>query len=192
MSIPTLSTDQPNDRGRSPSKGQTILGWWLPHIGERSSSSAKALSARLRRGTAIEALAEPAVHALAKVLDLKRTAHDTEVLVRLALVLAWVREHEPGAQQRLAQKLGKKKGQDDKPLMSHLRFQRLIRAEGDEIVTALRRALPLTQYRCNVAALGEDLLYWNDQTRTRWSFDYFGAEPPLNPSNPTDSQETSA
>jgi len=192
MSTPTPPADQPKDRGKSPSKGQTILGWWLPHIGERSGSPAKALSARLRRATAIEALAEPAVHALAKALDLKRTAHDTQALVRLALVLAWVREHEPGAQQRLAQKLGKKKGQDDKPLMSHLRFQRLMRAEGHEIVTALRRALPLTQYRCNVAALGEDLLYWNDQTRTRWSFDYFGAEPPLNPSNPTDSQETSA
>ena len=188
MSTPTPPADQPKDRGKSPSKGQTILGWWLPHIGERSSSPAKALSARLRRATAIEALAEPAVHALAKALDLKRTAQDTEVLVRLALVLAWVREHEPGAQQRLAQKLGR----GDPPLLSALRFQRLMRAEGDEIVTALRRALPLTQYRCNVAALGEDLLYWNDQTRTRWSFDYFGAEPPFNSSNPTDPQETSA
>lgn len=188
MNATTLSTDQPRDRGKSPSKGQAILGWWLPHMGERSNSSAKALSARLRRATAVEALAEPAVHALAQALDLKRTAHDTEALVRLALVLAWVREHESGAQQRLAQKLGR----GDPPLLSALRFQRLMRAEGDEIVTTLRRTLPLTQYRCNVAALGEDLLYWNDQTRTRWSFDYFGAEPPRNPSNPTAPQETPA
>lgn len=188
MSTPTPHADQPKDRGKSPSKGQTVLGWWQHHLGERSIASAKALSARLRRATAIEALAEPAVHALAKALDLKRSAHDTEALVRLALVLVWVREHEPGAQQRLAQKLGR----GDPPLLSALRFRRLMRAEGDEIVTVLRRALPLTQYRCNVAALGEDLLYWNDQTRTRWSFDYFGAEPPFNSSNPTDPQETSA
>ena len=188
MRTPTPHADQPKDRGKSPSKGQTVLGWWQHHLGERSIASAKALSARLRRATAIEALAEPAVHALAKALDLQRTAHDTEVLVRLALVLAWVREHDSGAQQRLAQKLGR----GVPPLLSALRFQRLMRAEGDEIVTVLRRALPLTQYRCNVAALGEDLLYWNDQTRTRWSFDYFGAEPPLNSSNPTDPQETSA
>ncbi len=188
MSTPIPSTDQSEDRGKNRSKGQAILGWWLHHMGERSSSSAKALSARLRRATAIEALAEPAVHALAQMLELKRTAHDTEALVRLALVLAWVREHESGAQQRLAQKIGR----GDPPLLSALRFQRLMRAEGDEIITALRRTLPLTQYRCNVAALGEDLLYWNDQTRTRWSFDYFGAEPPPNPSNPSDPQETSA
>ncbi len=184
MSTPTLSTDQPKDRGKS----QAILGWWQHHMGERSNSSAKALSARLRRATAVEALAEPAAHALAKALDLKRSARDTEALVRLALVLAWVREHEPGAQQRLAQKFGR----GDPPLLSALRFQRLMCAEGDEIVTALRRALPLAQYRCNVAALGEDLLYWNDKTRTRWSFDYFGAEPPLNSSNPTDPEEISA
>lgn len=185
----TSSTTSPEKGHESQSTGEAIFKWWQTHLdlGGRNSSSARALSARLRRASGVEALAEPAVHALAQALDLKRTARDTEALLRLVLVLAWVREHESGAQQRLAQKLGR----GEPPLLSPLRFQRLMRAEGGEVVTALRRTLPLTQYRCNVAALGEDLRYWNDQTRTRWSFDYFGAEPPHS-TNPSDLQEPCA
>lgn len=184
MSAPNTPS---RDLAKEKSKGQIILGWWLPQIGERSSASAKALSARLRRASRVEALAEPVVHDLAQKLGLKRTAHDTEALLRLVLVLAWVRDHENGAQQRLAQKFGR----GEPPPLSALRFQRLMRAEGEEIIAALRRALPLVQYRCNVAALGEDLLFWGDQTRTRWSFDYFGAEQPDKLSNPSDPQEPS-
>lgn len=150
---------------------QHILRWWQNHLGDRSHASAKALSARLRRATALDALAEPAVHELACALEFKPTPHHTAALIRLALVLCWVRENQ---QTPLATKLG----QGDPPLLSHLRFQRLIRTEGDEVVALLRRALRLAQYSCNVAKLGADLLYWNEQTRIRWSFDYFGAEAP--------------
>ncbi len=163
-------------------RGKIVLRWWVDAMGDRNASSAKSLSARLRRAGAIEALAEPAVHALAQKLELKPLPYDTQKLLRVACVLAWVREHD-------AAKLAERLGRGDAPLMSSLRFQALMRAEGDVLPTAMRRAVTLAKYRCNVAALGEDLLDWNDATRTKWSFQYFGATAPHPATDPFHPEE---
>lgn len=166
------------NESRSP--GAVILGWWSHQLGDRASTSARGLAARLNRANAIEALSEPAVHALMQSLGWQPSQHRVQALLRLARVLPMVREH---ASATLARRLG----QGEAPAMSALRFQRLIRAEGDELVTALRRALPLVDRRCNVAALGSDLVFWHDRddrTRTRWCFDYFGAAVPAGVAGP--------
>jgi len=162
------------ERGR----GAIILSWWQTALADRGQGRARALAARLRRAGGVEALAEPEVHDLARRLGLGRGARDAARLVRLVQVLAWVREH-TGA--RLAARLG---GHD--PALSHLRFQRLMRAGPDEIAPALRRALPMVERSCNVAALGADLLDWDhpewgEVARTRWCFEYFGAPAPQTP-----------
>lgn len=157
---------------RSP--GAIILGWWSHQIGDRTSASARGLAARLNRADAIQALSEPAVHTLMQSLGWQPTPYHVQTLLLLVRVLPVVREHVDAP-------LARRLGQGETPAMSTLRFQRLMRAEGDELVTALRRALPLVDRRCNVAALGRDLMYWhdrNDRTRTRWCFDYFGAAAP--------------
>ncbi len=148
-------------------KGAIISGWWKSHLANRESGRARALAARLRRSEGIEALLEPEIHDLAGRLGIR--AGGANRLVRLVQVLAEVRDG--GA--RLAQRLG---GAD--PVLSPLRFQRLIRARGEDLTVALRRALPMAERRCDVAALGKDLLYWDvpdtgDKIRTRWAFDYF-------------------
>lgn len=164
-------------------RGGRILGWWQVNIGNRDSGRARALAARLRRSGTIEALAEPEVHDLSRALSLR----DPERLVRLVQVLAQVRDHDP---RRLAQRLG-----GPEPAMSTLRFQRLLRASGEDLTMALVRALTMADRRCNVAALGEDLLDWDhpargDRTRANWCFDYFGAPPPG--AEPRNSEETPA
>lgn len=146
--------------------GQIILGSWSRNIGDREASQARALAARLRRAGSIEALSEAAVHELARALDLR----DAEVLVRLVQVLAEVRDH---VAQTLAQRLG-----GDPPALSTLRFQRLMRVESDDLGTALRRAVVMADRKCNVAALGQDVLHWSDKTRSRWCFHYYGAAAP--------------
>lgn len=146
--------------------GQIILGWWGIEIADRKSSSARALSARLRRASGVDALTEPAVHELSRRLHLR----DGAVLVRLAMVLAEVRDHRP---QTLAQCLG-----GTEPKLSTLRFQRLMRTEEADLVPALRRAIAMADNSCNVAALGTDLLNWSDATRTRWCFHYFNSAVP--------------
>jgi CRISPR system Cascade subunit CasB len=54
----------------------------------------------------------------------------------------------------------------------------LMRASDGDLAVGLRRAIPMVGRTCNVARLGRDLLFWNEITRTRWCFDYFGAEAP--------------
>ena len=105
--------------------GQIILGWWSRNIGDRESSHARALAARLRRAGLVEALGEAAVHELARSLGLR----DADPLVRLVQVLAEVRDH---TAQTLAQRLG-----GDPPALSTLRFQRLMRVEPEDLPTAL-------------------------------------------------------
>ncbi|TKD12522.1 hypothetical protein FBT96_20250 [Rhodobacter capsulatus] len=148
--------------------GAVALGWWTRNIAPREMPSAKALSARLRRAAPLAVLCEPAVQDLARGLSLGPAQADR--LVQLAVLLAEVREHVP---ERLARRLG-----GAEPVLSPLRFQRLIRAEGVELTDLLRRALSMADRRCNVAALATDILHW-EAARPRWCFDYFGAEAPV-------------
>lgn len=144
-----------------------IRDWWRRELGDRQSPSARALAARLRRATAIEALSEGAVQRLAQRLDTR----DGERIHRLVTVLAHLRED---AGQSLARKLGETR-RDDGP---NLRFQNLMRAEGEALRMALIRVLPMVGSACNAGALGADLFFWSDSTRARWTFDYFGASAP--------------
>lgn len=153
------------DAAKTP--GGIALGWWGVHIGDRESAAARGLAARLRRAAPMAVLCEPAVQDLARSLGMgPARAQD---IVRLAGLLAEVREHD-GAP--LARRLG-----GAEPVLSGLRFQRLMRAEGDELVALLRRAIAMAERRCNVAALASDLLHWQ-VARPRWCFHYFGADAP--------------
>jgi CRISPR system Cascade subunit CasB len=151
----------------SKSPGAIALGWWNTNLGARGSTAARALAARLRRAAPMAALCEPAVQELARLLHMG-PARVTE-FVRLVCLLAEVREHDSIT---LARRLG---GAD--PVLSHLRFQRLMRAEGDELTALMRRAIRMADRRCNVASLANDLLHWED-ARPRWCFEYFGADAP--------------
>ncbi len=156
-------------------RAATIAGWWRENIANRERGRARALAARLRRAAVTEALAEPEVHALARRLELGRHRADAARLARLVQVLAHLRED---AGPTLAARLG-----GPEPALSHLRFQRLLRAQGDELTAALRRALPMVDRRANVGRLGQDLLIWDhpewgETARRNWCFDYFGAPVP--------------
>lgn len=148
--------------------GQMILGWWSNALADRTSGMARGLAARLRRATPASALAEPAVHDLAARLGLRAT--DAERLSLLVRLLAEVREH-------TAEPLAKRLGGTD-PVLSPLRFQRLMRAEGGELYDALRRAIGMASGICNVSALGQDILRWDDKARMVWCFNYFGESVP--------------
>lgn len=154
-------------------RGSLIAKWWGEHIADRDSGRARALAARLRRTNGVEVLAEPEVHVLAAMVGLKQQG--ALRLMRLAQVLAEVRTDDRAT---LAQRLG---GRDaDARAMSSLRFQRLLRSREDDFATQVRRALAMTDRKCNVAQLGRDLLNWDhpewgDKARVRWSFEYFGA-----------------
>ncbi|EDZ45143.1 CRISPR-associated protein, Cse2 family [Rhodobacterales bacterium Y4I] len=147
--------------------GQLILGWWSAALGDRKTSAQKALSARLRRGDDVSVLCEPAVHDLARSLNLR----DGPRVARLARVLAHVRAY-------TSDSLPRRLGRGDPPALSPMRFERLIQSGGADLEAAIRRALPMVQHSANPAHLGEALLNWSDATRMRWCFDYYGGEAP--------------
>lgn len=149
--------------------GAIAFGWWQANIndGDGDNKKARGIAARLRRATSLEVLSEPSVHRLAHSLDLR--AAQAGQLVQLATLLANVDETHTDT---LAKILG-----GDEPKLSTLRFQRLIRAEGDALTDHLRRAIGMAGHRCNVAALAADILRW-DAARPRWCFHYFGADAP--------------
>ena len=151
---------------------RAILGaWWASEIGARERSEARALAARLRRASDIEVLTEPQVHKLARRLN--RGIEKTPArLAQIVRVLAEVRKSDGRS---LARKLGT--AERDRG-SAHLRFQRLVRSEGADLEQAVRRVLPLVDRACDPGRLGEDLLFWGDKVRSRWAFDYFGAEAP--------------
>lgn len=154
--------------------GATALGWWAREIAPRDIPSARGLSARLRRAAPLAALCEPSVQDLGAALGLR--APQADRLVQVATLLAEVRNT---SAETLARRLG---GQE--PVLSSLRFQRLLRAEGDEMTDHLRRAIIMADRRCNVAALAADLLNW-ETARPRWCFHYFGADAPAKMSEET-------
>ena len=151
--------------------GTICLGWW-GHLTNKEIGRSRSDLARLKRASgAAEALAIKAVHEL----NTKLTAEDfglrsrPEQLALIAMTLAQVKEHTAW---RLARNMGRG---DPKPL-SEIRFDSLIRTQlTAELSTSLRRALHATGQVANVAALAQDLFYWNDSTRARWCFDYYGA-----------------
>lgn len=163
-----------NDTMHKP--GRIALGWWRQYLRpDDDTGPARALRARLRRADHVtDILAEGAVIALHDRLG-QRT--DPLALAALAQVLAHVERHEG---RHFAQILGA--GDEQLKKTRALRFQRLIRA-GDrrELATGLRRALPLIGGACNVAALAEDILFWGENSRIRWCFEYYGAAPPRAP-----------
>ncbi|MFC7705590.1 type I-E CRISPR-associated protein Cse2/CasB [Plastorhodobacter daqingensis] len=153
--------------------GATIAAWWRTELrpGE-DTPAARALRARLRRAeTGPEVLAQRQVHDLvAKAPWLRHRPLD---LIRLVQVLARVEGNDPRSLARLL-------GAGDPPAMSRARFEALVRSEAADLPRALRRALPLTDGRCNVAALARDVLNWDDpergeKIRQDWFFEYFNA-----------------
>jgi len=147
---------------------QTIRNWWWTQIGNRDSSAARARAARLNRADPVAVLAERSVYELARDTGL---IDRPETLVLLVQVLAAVRSDGGGP-------LPRRLGQGDTPILSPLRFERLLRAEGAELATLIRRALPMVDRTCDVGALGADLRSWDDKTRAAWAFRYHGASPP--------------
>lgn len=173
-------------------KGAKVLAWWRTNLAARTQiqpdketeegrreahaaqkqaqTAARALSAKLRRGTYPAILFEPQVQNLLHQIQPKGDA--LKRFCQLLNVLGEVREYDHAS---LAKRL---KGGDKEPLLSHLRFKQLMTAEDDELATLLRRAVAVAGNRCNVAMLARDMLAWNDRTRARWCLEYFGVGEP--------------
>ena len=95
----------------------------------------------------------------------------------MAAVLAHIKEDtkpgEGGFRRRFAEVLG----QGERPLMSGLRFKRLLAAtEDQDLIIVFRRAVALAGAKnIDVGDVAASLLDWSERRRMRWAFDYYGA-----------------
>lgn len=181
-----------NETEKTP--GQVILTWWgraLGNTSEFNHGAARKARAQLRRASnPSEVLALQVTHDLHH--DLVHVGAGPRFTgpggpQRLALIAAVIAGLDKNGRTSLPARFGEK--QDDRPHLSHLRFQRILRAGDDwTLAVRLRRAMPIVNRMASVAGLGADLLYWSEDIRSRWCFDYFGAAPPGQDDAPTISE----
>ena len=154
--------------------GGICAHWWHHALGG-DGGPARTTRARLRRcTTASEALTIDAVHDLNAQLRAKGFRPDADQLTLIAIALAYV---SAAGDLGLATEFGRRAGKDRPRSLSEQRFQALIRTTRHaELVTPLRRAMAIVRgARIAVAPMATDLYRWNENTRTQWCFQYFGA-----------------
>lgn len=92
---------------------------------------------------------------------------------RLAAAVGLLVHVKDDSQLAPAKAMSVRKVGDDKPPVSELRFQRLLESSDIEtLFTGLRRVLPLMNHSVDVQALAKDILYWGDNVKKRWAYDY--------------------
>ncbi|MDD9985158.1 MAG: type I-E CRISPR-associated protein Cse2/CasB [Spirochaetaceae bacterium] len=145
--------------------------WWRALTADQSAGrgARRGALARLRRAvTPLEVMQEP--EALRLIARLPR---NPERVATLAGILAYVRETEG---RTVARSIGRASLDDEKAILSEVRFRRLLQARNDELelLEAMRRIVRLTSGKVNVYDLSYAVLHWGDRVRKRWIFDYYG------------------
>lgn len=156
--------------------GDVVVRWYRSSLNQKDGAG-RSTGARLRRcGSSAEALAVAETHILNARLKKLGKPPTPDQLALLATTFARLKSIDGD---KLAALFGKRKTNDEPPLLSNLRFQSLIRIRSHhELLVPLRRSLAVLgpNPACNGRALAEDLYRWNDRVRNTWCFQYFGAE----------------
>lgn len=184
---------------------QAIIAWWhalYPDEKTRYRGNAAARSALRHAESPFQALLLPDLHELFLLLRKKGVAPapmSEEHLRRIAVVACVICECRDVQQgpKSFAAALGVSVD-GERQLLSPQRFQKLMaamdRADGVEQMAALRRALQLLKGApFNVSGFVRDILWFSNETRIAWTFDYYGTSRE-GPSADTfsDTEETSA
>ena len=152
-----------------PSRADSIAYAWWRHLNPQDAQQyghQRAALARLRRATtAIEVMQEPEALRL-----IARLARNPERVAIVAGVLAFVRETDD---RPVARAVGRTKLDDKKALLAERRFRRLLQTPTSELLYPMRRVVRMTKGTVNVRDLTNSILYWGDQVKKRWIFDYY-------------------
>jgi len=92
---------------------------------------------------------------------------------RLVAVIGLLAHVKTNGDQSPAQAMSRNNSDNDRPPVSSLRFQRLLESPDlDALFIGLRRVLPLINHQISITALANDILYWGDQVKKNWAYDY--------------------
>ena len=152
--------------------GVIAAEWWYKWIRDDPENQGvrRAARARLRRARSpLEAIQVP--EALQLVVRFSNHRHRDRAAV-LAGILAHVEENEALP---IARAIGLGSlDSDQRARMSEARFRRLLQFEALELLDPMRRLVRLADNKANVRDLSRSVLYWDDETRKRWIYYYYG------------------
>ena len=157
--------------------------WWFHSCspgGPASHGGARAFRAacrRLRSSAEAYTLQETVAfhHAMQEAGFLKRDSDRHAERIGLIAALLGQIEHLRQEKNRPSTYAAVRMGKgNDRPPVSPLRFQRLIRSHAEELLTPLRRALGQIDSACDAGQLAGDLFYWGDDVKARWCLQYYG------------------
>lgn len=160
-----------NELGRNEKRetdlATAVFSWWS------SLDNARGDRATLRRcHTPAEVAFTQAYHRLYWQLA-KENRVGRERVAALAAVLAHAREHRGGSSFAEQMATG-----ESKSVVSGLRFRRLLAIdEPAELMAGLIRAVRLVGGPVNIYDLASSVVYWGDQTKKRWAFEYYAKAP---------------
>ncbi|MBN8441945.1 MAG: type I-E CRISPR-associated protein Cse2/CasB [Thauera sp.] len=160
----------PDRFSRDNAFGKTLLDWWQQLDDDRASR------ATLRRAPTVTAvtLSAPYQRLFRRLRAIGWNADDVawrnDRLAAIVGLLAHVSEDRQG---ELAKAMSHKTTGEDRPMVSELRFTRLLESpDGDSLFVGLRRVLPLMSNSVDVVALANDILHWGDKVKKGWAYSY--------------------
>ncbi len=167
--------------------GAIAFAWWRKNIDDSDGENKKArgIAARLRRATPLEVLCERSVHDLRH--DLRKRGYlgddsaGVDRLIGLVQILAHVRYHSKSL--TFFQVVGEKPVNErkaDRAILSEIRFQTLLRAEGEDFHNRLRRAVIMADKAAfDVEDLAFSIIFADKPAiRKTWCFHYLDTDAP--------------
>lgn len=89
-------------------------------------------------------------------------------LAAIAVLAALVKSND---EKDLPYRMSEKDG--ERQLLSELRFRALLKIDStDDLLTGLRRALPLIESKTSLLRLANDVYWWGDRTKKKWAYAY--------------------
>lgn len=155
-----------------------VYRWWCSlseQGGKGHGPNLRGDRAKLRRAKVpADVYTNPSFHALLQSVagEDPRDTEQARAVAVLAAVLAHVDNNAPGGFGRLCA-MGKQ------PVVSELRFRRILEKEtAPELQAELTRTVRLLGRTADVKDLAFSVLFWTDETRRHWAFEYFKTAKP--------------
>ncbi|GJL83251.1 MAG: hypothetical protein DHS20C01_28850 [marine bacterium B5-7] len=143
-----------------------MLQWW------RDLENDKGARAELRRCTSPEAVMLHPAYARMHYRLASSLSGQWNWEYRLAAVAGLLAHVRKPTKKFLAEEMGGRK-----PVVSELRFRRLLQCKPDELYGRMIRVLRMLDNTANTQDLIRSVFHWNDRVRKRWALKYFANLP---------------
>ena len=147
-----------------------LMAWWsgLQEPGKTGER------AELRRcKTVAEVVMTPAFQRqCSKMSDEIKTDFDREHLAAVMGLLSHLDKDSLNNKQKLAEQMA-----GNPPVVSELRFRRLLQRGRDELYVAMIRIIRMLNNKVDPFDLINSVYYWGDSTKKRWAYAYFSRTP---------------